>query len=166
MVRNALAFAEEGSVVSIGAQVGPESVALQVVDQGREISPEHLQAIFEKFFRDDEARSSRKGGTGLGLAIAKEIVTAHGGTIEAQSANGFTTFTITVPRWSDSRRAAQLDAVEAASTAPLFFDDEGEQRQAPRKRRGNHSVGRHAAMPGGHVGWSGSGQTEELPRQR
>ena len=58
---------------------------------------EKLNAIFEKFFRMDEARSTNTGGAGLGLAIAKEIVTLHGGAINASSENELTTFTVTLP---------------------------------------------------------------------
>ena len=58
---------------------------------------EKLNAIFEKFFRMDEARSTNTGGAGLGLAIAKEIVTLHGGTIGASSENEMTTFSVTLP---------------------------------------------------------------------
>ena len=45
----------------------------------------------------DEARSTNTGGAGLGLAIAKEIVTLHGGAINASSENELTTFTVTLP---------------------------------------------------------------------
>lgn len=97
VVRNAVAFANEGSIVHLDAAVVEDRVTLTVSDQGREIAPAHLQSIFEKFYREDSARSTRQGGAGLGLAIAKEIVLAHGGTISATSEQGLTTFVLDVP---------------------------------------------------------------------
>ena len=70
---------------------------LHIIDTGREISPAHLQSIFDKFYREDGARGTGAGGAGLGLAIAKEIVAAHGGAIGAESSRGVTTFTISLP---------------------------------------------------------------------
>ena len=68
-----------------------------VSDRGKEISPAHLERIFERFFREDGARGARHGGAGLGLAIAREIIGAHGGTVAATSEGGVTTFTVEVP---------------------------------------------------------------------
>lgn len=76
---------------------GAGSWVLSVANQGREISPAHLQSIFDKFYREDGARGTGSGGAGLGLAIAKEIIAAHGGTIGAMSERGVTTFVVTLP---------------------------------------------------------------------
>lgn len=62
-----------------------------------EIPEEKLERIFEQFYRLDAARSTSSGGAGLGLAIARRIVTLHGGTITAQSADGRVTFVVTLP---------------------------------------------------------------------
>lgn len=98
VLRNAISYADQGSTVSMRLEGREKEMVLCVENQGREISPEHLDAIFEKFFREDGARATEKGGTGLGLAIAKEIVIAHGGSISAESKNGVTAFTIRLPR--------------------------------------------------------------------
>ncbi|MFR3090616.1 MAG: ATP-binding protein [Eggerthella lenta] len=71
---------------------------LTVSDQGRELSPQHLERIFEKFYRADESRGSAAGGAGLGLAISREIARAHGGDIYASSDAGLTSFTVWIPR--------------------------------------------------------------------
>jgi two-component system heavy metal sensor histidine kinase CusS len=61
------------------------------------IAPEHLPRLFDRFYRVDPARQSGHGGAGLGLAITRSIVTAHGGTIRAESAAGEVSFTIAWP---------------------------------------------------------------------
>lgn len=75
-----------------------DAIILSVSNQGKEISPEHLEHVFDRFYRGDTARGQATGGAGLGLAIAKEIVEAHGGEIKAESEGGLTTFTIRLPR--------------------------------------------------------------------
>lgn len=97
VLKNAVAFADRESVVDLCAEVGGGSVTMRVIDTGKEISSAHLDAIFEKFFREDGARSSERGGAGLGLAIAREIVEAHGGTMWAESSLGRTVLTIAIP---------------------------------------------------------------------
>jgi len=75
-----------------------EMVQFRVRDFGAGIPSEHLDRIFERFYRVDKARSRESGGTGLGLAIAKYIVTVHGGSIHAESELGHgSTFVFTLP---------------------------------------------------------------------
>ena len=64
------------------------------------VSPHHLEHIFERFYRADDARTAEEGGAGLGLAIAREIARAHGGDIYAASAQGVTSFTVWIPQGS------------------------------------------------------------------
>jgi len=68
---------------------------LEVVNRGAPIPPSVQESIFEPFRRAEGSGDS--GGLGLGLYIAKEIVRAHGGTIEVKSENGLTTFAIELP---------------------------------------------------------------------
>lgn len=63
----------------------PHELQLRVRDSGEGIAPEHLEHVFDRFYRIDAARSRETGGTGLGLAIVKAIVEAHGGEITVQS---------------------------------------------------------------------------------
>ena len=100
LISNALRHTPEGGRVSIetGSNAGEErSVRISVKDTGSGISPEDLPFIFDRFWRADKSRSERTH-SGLGLAIARQLVHAHGGTIEAQSDVGKgTTFTIELP---------------------------------------------------------------------
>jgi two-component system phosphate regulon sensor histidine kinase PhoR len=76
-----------------------EAVEFSVRDFGSGIASEHLNRIFERFYRVDKARSRESGGTGLGLAIARHMVQTHGGSIRAESElNAGSTFLFTLPR--------------------------------------------------------------------
>ena len=98
VIKNAVAYADPDSTISIDAHAKSDGAfKIEVSNRGREISPEHLKRIFEKFYREDDARATRQGGAGLGLAIAREIVAAHNGTIDATSENGVTRFVIDIP---------------------------------------------------------------------
>jgi signal transduction histidine kinase len=71
------------SKVTLGLQAEAGSAVLTVADDGPGIPAAERERIFERFTRLDEARASDSGGYGLGLAITREIVAAHGGTVEA-----------------------------------------------------------------------------------
>lgn len=97
ILKNAIAYSYENSVIDISAAQQDENIVITFINQGDPIPPQKLDTIFEKFYRLDFSRSTSTGGTGLGLAIAKEIVTAHGGTITAKSNEEHTIFTINLP---------------------------------------------------------------------
>ncbi len=87
LVDNALKFTPAGGQILLRTLALGEGVEIQVQDSGAGIPPESLAHIFERFYQSDPARQGgKKHGAGLGLAIAREIVSAHGGKISAQSA--------------------------------------------------------------------------------
>jgi two-component system, OmpR family, phosphate regulon sensor histidine kinase PhoR len=79
LIDNALKYASGTKKLEIGAVERGSNVEFYVRDFGPGISSEHLQRLFERFYRVDKARSREAGGTGLGLAIVKHIVLNHGG---------------------------------------------------------------------------------------
>lgn len=97
LLRNACRYSTPGTEVRISAAVEETRIILTFTNVGATIPPEKLERIFEQFFRLDTSRATRTGGAGRGLAIAKEIVSLHGGTIAARSADGVTAFTVILP---------------------------------------------------------------------
>ena len=97
ILKNAVAYSNPHSEISISAGEWNHQVVITFRNQGTTIPAEELSSIFEKFYRLDKARASNTGGAGLGLAIAKEIITMHGGTIMADSKDGITAFTVSLP---------------------------------------------------------------------
>lgn len=87
LVSNALRHTPSGGEISIEAAGAERRVRIQVKDTGSGISSEDLPFIFDRFWRGDRSRTARSH-SGLGLAIARQLVHAHGGTIEAQSVLG------------------------------------------------------------------------------
>jgi two-component system phosphate regulon sensor histidine kinase PhoR len=101
LIENAMKYGRSGGRVLVGAQrteERPGYVEFFVQDFGPGIAYEHLERIFERFYRVDKARSRESGGTGLGLAIVKHILHAHHGQIWAESELGSgATFRFTLP---------------------------------------------------------------------
>lgn len=97
LLRNAVLYSFAGTQITIAVSRQEEEIAVSFTNYGEEIPEEKLERIFEQFYRLDAARSTSSGGAGLGLAIARRIVTLHGGTITAQSADGRVTFVVTLP---------------------------------------------------------------------
>jgi signal transduction histidine kinase len=99
LIDNAFGHTPRGGRIHLGARPLPSGkVEIIVSDTGEGMPPDALDHIFERFFQVD---GSTRRGTGLGLAITKEIVRAHGGDIQAESAVGAgTRFIITLPQGS------------------------------------------------------------------
>ena len=88
LIENSLKYAKDGKRIRVGACTLNSEVQFTIQDFGPGIASEHLERIFERFYRVDKARSRESGGTGLGLAIVKHIVQAHGGRVWVESELG------------------------------------------------------------------------------
>lgn len=91
---NALVHTPPGTTVRIRAELRPNSVALVVHDDGPGIAGEHIERVFQRFYRVEGGHAS---GSGLGLAIARELGERMGGSVTVSSRPGDTTFTLELP---------------------------------------------------------------------
>jgi two-component system sensor histidine kinase VicK len=107
LVSNAIKYTpDEGSIQVTARGVDRDFLEISVQDTGVGIPKKDLERIFERFYRVDKARSRNMGGTGLGLSIAREIIKAHGGTIELNSEFGQgTRVTFTLPILTEESEA-------------------------------------------------------------
>jgi two-component system phosphate regulon sensor histidine kinase PhoR len=97
LIDNGIKFSRENGTVIISHEAGPRDQIL-VQDNGDGIPAQHLERLFERFYRVDRARSRDMGGTGLGLAIVKHLALLHGGEVTVTSELGKgSTFTIHLP---------------------------------------------------------------------
>ncbi len=87
LIDNAIAYSDAGAV-RCRLRRHLEKVRIEVVDNGRGMDEDHLDRIFERFYRVDPDRSRKSGGTGLGLSIVRQIIQAHGEQIHVESTLG------------------------------------------------------------------------------
>jgi len=98
LIDNAVKFNTKAGSVIVGYAKKDDRDIISITDTGEGISSEHLQRIFERFYRTDRARSREIGGTGLGLAIVKHLARLHGGEVSVASNLGKgSTFSIELP---------------------------------------------------------------------
>ncbi|MBN8620257.1 MAG: PAS domain-containing protein [Anaerolineae bacterium] len=88
LVDNALRHTPDGSRVRLRARQRENEAVIEVEDDGKGITAAEQQAIFERFYKSNKARTPGASGAGLGLAITQRIVEIHGGRVEVESANG------------------------------------------------------------------------------
>ena len=99
LLDNAIKYTEPGDSIEIVTSLKDNKCVIEVKDTGIGISDEAIKHIFERFYREDSARTRETGGSGLGLSIADMIITAHGGSIKAShNSNKGTVFAIKLPR--------------------------------------------------------------------
>lgn len=94
---NAVKYNVPGGSYTVSISHVPTKAVITVRDTGIGIPEEHIDRIFERFYRADKSRSRKVSGTGLGLSIVKHGVMYHGGTIRAESGDEGTVFTVELP---------------------------------------------------------------------
>jgi len=98
LLDNALKYSSPGGTVTASVKRRHNAVVLSVSNPGEGIPPEHLESVFDRFYRVDSARTGKTRSYGLGLAIARTIVSQHNGRIYAESSPGeTTTFFVELP---------------------------------------------------------------------
>ena len=99
LVDNAVRYTPPGGTITLRATAADSHVEVSASDTGPGIPPEHIERVFERFYRVDPSRSREQGGSGLGLSIARAIAEAHGGSLTVSSKEGTgATFTLQLPR--------------------------------------------------------------------
>jgi signal transduction histidine kinase len=98
LLANAAKYSNAGDVIVVTVARDREAGRVSVTDHGIGIAPEHLERIFDRFYRVPGA-TAQAAGQGLGLSITKEIVAAHGGRVwaESEGQGHGSTFTFTLP---------------------------------------------------------------------
>ncbi len=102
LLLNAVRYNRENGWVKGSLSQDAERITCRISNAGPGIAPQYQEGIFDRFFREDPARSRSQGGFGLGLSLAREIVRAHGGDIcLEQSDADETTFIVQLPSRTD-----------------------------------------------------------------
>jgi len=97
LIDNSIKYGRQSGKTFIKIYYFEQNLLIEIEDNGIGIEEDHLQRIFERFYRVDKSRSREVGGTGLGLAIVKHIIEAHNQHINVRSKVGVgTTFTFTL----------------------------------------------------------------------
>lgn len=99
LLDNALKYTNEKDSIGVKTYEEDHKIVFEVSDTGIGIKEENMKHIFDRFYREDKARSRETGGVGLGLSIAHWIVKQHDGTIKvSKNKNKGTTFKVKLPK--------------------------------------------------------------------
>jgi two-component system sensor histidine kinase BaeS len=119
LLSNALRYTDAGGAVRLRVGRRGAHALLEVSDTGIGIAPDELPRVFDRFWRSDRSRSRATGGAGIGLAVVRELVDAHGGDVEVESAPGRgTLFRVTLPALRSQRLPSVVLGRPAAGVAP------------------------------------------------
>jgi signal transduction histidine kinase len=110
LLDNAVKYSPAGGLIVVRGEVREDEVVVSVADQGVGLTPEHLNRLFEKFFRAKSSLGRHVVGSGLGLPISRTIVESHGGRIWAESQVGEgTTLFFALPLEGPSQELAERE---------------------------------------------------------
>ncbi len=99
LIENSIKYGKENGRTKVGFYDMDSRILVEIADSGIGISQEHLNHVFDRFYRADKSRSRQIGGSGLGLSIVKHIVEAHKQTINVRSSTGLgSTFGFTLKK--------------------------------------------------------------------
>jgi signal transduction histidine kinase len=99
LLSNAVKFTDSGGTITLSSTSNEKTATILVIDTGRGIPVDKLEAIFEPFVQLGRSLSSAHEGTGLGLAISRDLARAMKGDLTATSVEGVgSTFKLTLPR--------------------------------------------------------------------
>jgi two-component system, OmpR family, heavy metal sensor histidine kinase CusS len=102
LLSNALRYTPSGLAIHLRAVNTEHGVDVSVENPGRGIAPEHLDKLFDRFYRVDRSRSDSANSTGLGLSIVNSIMELHGGSVSVQSEPNRTCFSLHFSRDLDT----------------------------------------------------------------
>jgi len=151
LVSNAFKYSKEGHIHVDTRQTG-DNITVTVSDTGVGIAPEHLDKVFDRFYRVENTAGRSQEGTGIGLAMVKELLRIHGGSITVASEPEIgSVFTITIPagrehlsddKIANEERILSYSEVEAyvAEAEKWIPDASGEQADDRKNAPGGHGV--------------------------
>jgi signal transduction histidine kinase/CheY-like chemotaxis protein/GAF domain-containing protein len=119
LLTNAAKYTPRGGNIMVSARIDGDRVGLEVADDGAGIAPDLLPRVFDAFTQGRQGLDRKQGGLGLGLAIARQLIVAHGGTIDAQSAGPGrgTVIVVRLPR-AGGASARHADSPSVAKARP------------------------------------------------
>ncbi|WP_246394849.1 sensor histidine kinase [Corynebacterium anserum] len=142
-MRHAGEDAETEVILKVDQKVAPNSVVIEVNDNGVGIPEKDLPHLFDRFYRPDVSRSRHSGGSGLGLSIVKGLVEKHGGSISVRSTLGDgTSFRILLPRAPEADRSVEIVDAEGHGDSGA----NGASEHAPTSAHGSTQRGQATAQ--------------------
>ncbi|WP_413731431.1 heavy metal sensor histidine kinase [Sodalis sp. RH20] len=97
LLANAIRYADAGTAIVLRAVQQPEGTTISVENTGPDIAPQHLERLFDRFYRADASRTGDASASGLGLSIVRSIMMLHQGRWHAQSSKRLTRFSLFFP---------------------------------------------------------------------